>query len=65
MTFTWIGNVEHVSDENIAEIVADMKMAKRNLTWQGVVEHLGTIDPEGTLNISATELWERARVKGL
>jgi len=63
--FTWIGNVGYVSDENIAEIVADMRDEGFLLTWQGVVEHLGTIDPEGTLNISATELWERARVLGL
>ena len=60
--FTWIGNVEHVSDENIAEIIADMRAKGLSLTWQSAVEHLGTIDPEGTLNISATELWERARV---
>ena len=43
-------------------IVADMRAKGLKLTWQGVVEHLGRIDPDGTLNISATELWERARV---
>ena len=62
MTFHWIGNVGHVSDEDITAIVADMRAKGLKLTWQGVVEHLGRIDPDGTLNISATELWERARV---
>ena len=60
MTFTWTGNVDHVTDENIAEIVADMRANKLSLTWPDVVKHLDRIDPEGTLNISATEFLERA-----
>ena len=65
MTFHWIGNIEHISDEDIAAIVADMRAAKLSLTWPDVVKCLGRIDPDGMLNISATELWERARAKGL
>ena len=63
--FTWIGNVEHVSDEDITAIVADMRAKGLKLTWHGVVEHLGRIDPDGTLNIGPSVFLERARALGL
>ena len=59
--FTWTGNKDLISDEDITEIVADMREVKLGLVWQDVVKYLGRIDPEGTLNISATEFLERAK----
>jgi len=59
--FTWTGNKDLISDEDITEIVADMWASRLILTHADVVKHLGRIDPEGTLNISAAELYERAK----
>ena len=59
MTFTWTGYIGHLADEDIIEIVADMRYDET------IEEHLHRIDPEGTLNISAAELYERARGLGL
>ena len=61
MTFTWTGNVGKLSDEDIAEIVADMRASRLELTLADVIKHLGRIDPEGTLNISADEFLKRAK----
>lgn len=65
MTFHWIGNVGHVSDEDIAAMVTAMREAGAELTRLGVAFHLGRIDPEGTLNIGVQEFLDRARGLGL
>ena len=59
MTFDWTGNIGKLSDEDIIVIVADMRHDET------IEEHLRRIDPEGTLNISAAELYERAKGLGL
>ena len=59
MTFDWTGNRGTVTDEDITVIVADMRHDET------IEEHLRRIDPEGTLNISAAELYERAKGLGL
>jgi len=59
MTFDWTGNIGKLSDEDITVIVADMRHDET------IEEHLRRIDPEGTLNISAAELYERAKGLGL
>jgi len=65
MAFAWIGNIGHLADEDIAAIVADMRAEGLEVTWEDAAQHLVDIDPDGTLNISATELVERAGGLGL
>ena len=61
MTFTWVGNVGHLSDEDIIAIAEDMRAKGLDLTQLDVVKHLGRIDPEGTLNISSQGFLKRAK----
>ena len=61
MTFDWTGNIGKLSDEDIIAIVADMRDEGFVIYDVTVGEHLGRIDPEGTLNISAVDFLERAK----
>lgn len=65
MAFHWIGNVSNVTDADIKTIVGDMRAEGLDLAYPNAFAHLERIDPEGTLNIGAAQLVERAQELGL
>ena len=65
MTFTWIGNVGHLTDEDIIAIAEDMWDGGFTIYDVTATEHLARIDPEGTLNINAREFVKRVKGLGL